>query len=77
MPESTDKVRLRLVLGKYQVKKVSNGVIVQGQLITLDLGNSVTMTADCPINSDTQVGDYLTLYTEVLSDAQPSKPPVQ
>ena len=45
--------------------------------MTISLGGSVTMTADLPITADVRLGDYLTLYTEVLADANLIPPPIQ
>lgn len=67
-------MRLRLILGKFRVTKVSPGL--QGCRITIDIGNSVTMNIDSPIPADVRLGDLLTLYTEVLAHA-PQQPSIQ
>ncbi len=75
MESPQTKMRLVLILGKFQVTKVDPGLT--GVKFTLKLGGSVTLTADCPVPCDVQLGDRLTLYTEVLADAIPSAAPVQ
>jgi hypothetical protein len=68
-------LRLRLVLGKFQVKAISKGLT--GTRFAIDLGNSVTITIDAPVQADIRLGDLLTLYTEVLSNANPNPTPIQ
>ncbi len=61
----TEPFRLRLILGKFQVTAVSQGLT--GTKASLNLGNSVKLHIDIPIQADVKLGDYLTLYTEVLA----------
>jgi hypothetical protein len=71
-----DKVRITLVLARVRVSKVDKGLT--GIRFVMELpGGPFTITADVPIVADVQVGDLLTLYTEVLADAIPSSPPIQ
>lgn len=69
MPKFEDKFRLICNLGKYQVVKVEKGLT--GTHFVLQLPNNVKMQADLPLIADIQVGDILTLYTEVLADEFP------
>lgn len=68
-------LRLRAILGKFPVTKVERGLT--GIRFTLSMGNSVFITCDMPTAADVKVGDILTLYTEVLADANLGKPPIQ
>lgn len=74
MESAETKIRLRLLLGKFQVKWVNPGV--SGMKFALDMGNAITLNGDCPIRADIRVGDLLTLYTEVLADEPPNAKPV-
>jgi hypothetical protein len=68
-------LRYRLVGPKVQVTKVEKGT--QGMKIHMRMG-TVTMIWDAPIpKADVRVGDLLTLYTEVLVNAEPSQTSVQ
>ncbi len=55
-----DDLRLRLVLGKFHVTKVTENNF------ELQLGGTTTATVFRPAMSDIREGDLLTLYTEVL-----------
>ncbi len=66
-PPLKDRLRYRLVLGKFQVCQIDKGK--EGIRITLDLGNSVKATTVAPPRADVRLGDLLTFYTEVLVDA--------
>lgn len=68
-------LRHRLILGKFQVTAVEKGLT--GLRFTINLGNAVTAKVDSPITSDVRVGDWLTLYTEVLADANARQPSIQ
>lgn len=72
MPEP---LRFRLVLGKFRVSRTTSNAL--NTTFTLDLGNSIKMTLDVPPYADVREGDLLTLYTEILSHANPQQPPVQ
>lgn len=71
MESVTDKVRYVLVLGKYRVTARGD------TFMKLALGGSTTMTVTLPPKADVREGDILTLYTEVLTDANPSTPSQQ
>lgn len=75
MEPAETTLRHRLILGKFQVIKVDKGAL--GVSFTINLGNAVTAKVDSPITSDVRVGDWLTLYTEVLANADLSPPPIQ
>jgi hypothetical protein len=62
MPDST--LRQRLILGKFPVIRANS------YAVTLKLGGTTEMTFARPPRSDIREGDLLTLYTEVLFDAQ-------
>ena len=64
----TEPLRYRLVLGKYRVTKVDRTTFLC--TIVVDLLGAKLM-ADVPVNSDVKVGDILTLYTEILTNANP------
>ena len=70
--DEPERFRLRLILGKLQVTSVVKGAI--GLRATIALGNSVTMTLDCPFAADIRLHDKLTFYTEVPY-ALPGEPP--
>lgn len=63
MESTKDALRLRLILGKYQVTKIEKGLM--GLRATIALPQSVTMTADLPASADVRLGDWLTFYSEV------------
>ena len=69
-----EQFRVRMILGKFRVAHIEKGTI--GMRITIDLGNSVTMIADCPFTADVRINDLLTFYTEVPYDAHTQPPPV-
>ena len=68
-----DRYRLICNLGKYPVINVIRGSL--GTRFTIRLPNGVTLTPDLPLRADINVGDVLTLYTEVFY-APPDKPPI-
>ena len=68
-------LRLRLLLGKFRIKKIERGLT--GFRATIDLGQGVSMIMDCPISADVRLNDILTFYTEVPYDAHTVPPPVQ
>ncbi len=68
-----DALRLRLVLGKYQVRKIDKGLT--GLVMTISLPSGVFMKCDLPFQADVRVGDILTFYTEVLADMSKLPPP--
>ncbi len=74
MESAKSPLRLRLILGKFQVKDLSKGVI--GTKATIDLGRGVSMNMDIPVNADLRLGDWLTFYTE-CPYALPSEPPIE
>jgi hypothetical protein len=75
MDYEPNPLRLRLLLGKFRVAKLTKGL--SGFRAVIDLGNSVTMTMDCPVSADVRLNDILTFYTEVPFDAHTVPPPVQ
>ncbi len=74
MEPAESTLRLRLVLGKFRIKSVSQGVL--GTKAVVDFTNSVTMTIDIPVAADVRENDLITLYTEVPY-AKPSEAPKQ
>lgn len=75
MESTQDEIefRVRLILGKFRVIRVERGAT--GFRAMIDLGNSVTMTIDCPFSADLRRHDILTFYTEVPY-ADPSTTPL-
>lgn len=71
MEPAGSALRCRLILGKFRVTERANGQI------KVAMGGSTTMTVAVDDFMDVRAGDLLTLYTEVLYNAQPSPPPVQ
>lgn len=71
MPKFEDKFRLIANLGRIQVVRVDKGL--SGTKFTVQFVNDTRLkfTAELPIVADIQVGDLLTLYTEVLADEFP------
>ncbi len=61
MPNS--KPMIRLIMGKFQVIRLDLGAL--GAKAVINLGNSVTATADIPASADLRLGDWLTFYTDV------------
>lgn len=72
--EKITGIRYILTLGKVQVTKVEKGL--SGQRIHVDFGNSIIGKFEAPANADVKLGDKLTLYTEVLTNAFADKPSV-
>jgi hypothetical protein len=70
-----DKVRLKLIFGKFPVIKAEHGQ--WGTKFVIQLPHGITLHADSSVPTDVQVGHLLTLYTEVLADAKPSATPIQ
>lgn len=71
-----NRFRLRLVLCKAQVRKVEQGLT--GLAMEVALPGGVTLKVDVPVIADVQLGDLLTLYTEVLASEKnllPKEPP--
>lgn len=71
MPEPfADRVRYQLLLGKFQVKRVYQDL---GQLkMAIELPGLGLMLCPIPPSADVREGDLLTLFTEILANAQPS-----
>ena len=74
MVEQESPLRLRLILGKFQVIDKNTGLI--GFVASIKLGSGVVMQMDCPPQADLRIGDWLTYYTE-CPYAQPSPTPIQ
>lgn len=68
-------LRLRLILGKFQVVDIQKGLT--GLVMFIQLAGGVKMKVDMPFRADVRVGDLLTFYTEVLADADAEPPPIQ
>ena len=67
----TDQVgafRYKLVLGKYPIIRVEKTPF--GFDFCIQLPNGVRMVVSAPPSADVKEGDVLTLYTEVLANAQ-------
>lgn len=62
-------------LGKMQVIGVDKGIAEKR--VTVDLGNSIKGVFVCPSGADVQLGEYLTFYTEVLINAEPTPTSIQ
>jgi hypothetical protein len=60
--------RLVLILGKFRVSERTD------KHFKLELGGSTTMTCTVEPYMDVKAGDLLTLYTEVLMNANPIQP---
>lgn len=71
MEPTENKMRYVLILGKFRVTERTESQM------KLALGGSTTMTVALPPRADVKAGDILTLYTEVLTDANFSTTPVQ
>ena len=69
------RVRYKLELGKLRVIKVEP--IPGGFRFALDMLNGVNLLCDVPTHADVKEGDLLTLYTEILANAQPQPTSVQ
>lgn len=63
------QVRYKLVLGKFRVTKVGKAPV--GYWFHLDLPGTPGLVIEVPLHADVRENDLLTLYTEVLTDAQP------
>lgn len=70
MSDAEGSLRLRLVLGKFQVTRISGGIAY------INLGTGVTMHIEIPPGADLRLGDWLTYYTE-CPYAQPIIAPKQ
>lgn len=73
--EKITGIRYILTLGKIQVVDVNKGVL--GQRVKVMFPGSVSATFEAPANADVKVGDVLTLYTEVLTNAHADKPQIE
>lgn len=74
--EMTNKApRFVLSLGKFRVVKLTESLGTH--TMHVQLGGTTTAQIPLPPFADVREGDLLTLYTEVLSNAQPSKAPQQ
>ena len=71
MEPSKGAMRMVLQLGKFRV------VSKNDTTFKLALGGSTTMTISLPALADVREGDILTLYTEVLLNANVSATPIQ
>jgi hypothetical protein len=69
------RVRYKLELAKLRVIKVEP--IPGGFRFAIDMLNGVKLICDVPIHADVKEGDLLTLYTEILANAQPSPTSIQ
>ena len=67
--------RLTLILGKYPV--VSCEKRFDGWKVRVRLGEAYAEFTNIPSMADIRVGDVLTLYTQVASNAKPLLPPKQ
>jgi hypothetical protein len=65
------QMRYTLQLGKYRVTERTESQM------KLYLGGSTVMTISLPPNVDVKAGDILTLYTQVLVNANTSEAPIQ
>lgn len=71
----TKKPRYKLVLGKYPIAKITER---EGILrVDVQLNGPVMFTFYVGKYADVREGDLLTLYTEVLANAQPVEAPIQ
>lgn len=67
--------RLKLILGKHKVVRI---VEREGILkVDVQLNGPVMFTFYVTNHADIREGDLLTLYTEVLTHANPLTPPIQ
>ena len=70
----TESLRYKLVLGKFAVGRViDRGASLEFSIELPGLGRLICTGP----KADVKEGDLLTLYTEILANAQPSKPSVQ
>ena len=66
-------IRFMITLGKMRVIGVDKGAL--GQRVKVELfGQPVSATFEAPSDADIRIGDLLTAYTEVLTDANADKP---
>lgn len=71
---TTDRIRYKLVLGKFQVTRIlERGEFLEFNIHLPGLGHLICTGP----KADVKEGDLLTLYTEILANAKPSEPPVQ
>jgi hypothetical protein len=70
MPDLSKLPRLKLPLGKFRVSYVTRNALGLG--LALDLPGLGKLIVSVPIQADVREGDLLTLYTEVLSSANPN-----
>jgi hypothetical protein len=75
MESTQSKVRYKLMLGKFPVREVRKSPT--GFVFLLDMLQGVKLAVEVPAHADVREGDWLTLYTEVLTNAQPSTASVQ
>ena len=69
-----DNLRYKLVLGKFRVTRViEKGQFLEFNIHLPELGHLICTGP----KADVREGDLLTLYTEILADAQPSRSPIQ
>lgn len=76
-PISAERVRLKLLLGKFPVTKIDKDPLGPGFIFVLALPNSINMTVTVPAQADVREGDLLSVYTEVLTHANPQSTPIQ
>lgn len=69
------KFRYKLILGKFVVRKVEK--TPTGFRFSIFLPGLGHLIPEVPSSADVREGDIITLYTEVLSNADPNKPPIQ
>lgn len=74
--EIADRLRYRLILGKFQVVKIDKDQLGNIQ-VAIKINKDSFIIFGPPPNTDVREGDILTLYTEVLVNAKPSEPSIQ
>jgi len=62
-------LRLKLILGKYRVERITKEPAGFAMTIRLNEESDIKLTCFVPIFADVKEGDVLTLYTEVLRHA--------
>ena len=69
-----DRLRYKLILGKFLVRRV----VQKGQSLefSIELPGLGQLICTGPL-ADVKEGDLLTLYTEILANAKPSETPIQ
>lgn len=70
-----NKVRLKLVIGKFPVLRAERSGA--GFQVAIDMLNGVKLIFSGPFTADVREGDLLTLYTEVLTDAKSEPTSIQ